>query len=255
DGVITDMDGKYAKPNVPQGATLVFSYIGYKIQEVTPRGNTLDVIMESLDTELDEVIVVAYGTASKAGYTGAASTLKKENIANAQVSSISRLLQGSAAGVQAVSSSGQPGSDASIFIRGVGSVNASSNPLYIVDGAPYEGDLSSINPADIESMSVMKDASSTALYGSRAANGLIIITTKQGSKNQKVRIDASFKYGISSRAVRDYDRIGTNDYFQLYWEALRNQQYYVEGLSLENAASYASGRVVSNLGINQSIRS
>ncbi|MCD7936219.1 MAG: TonB-dependent receptor [Tannerellaceae bacterium] len=249
-GVITDIDGKYLHTHVQDGAILQVSYIGYDTKEIVVHGNILNVTLENATTQLDDIIVVAYGTASKAGYTGSASTVKKEAIANAQVSSISRLLQGAASGVQAVSSSGQPGSDASIYIRGIGSVNASSNPLYIVDGAPYEGDLNSINPADIESLSVMKDAASTALYGARAANGLIIITTKQGVRAEKPRIDASFKYGISSRAVSDYNKIGTNDYFELYWEALRNQEYYVEGASWESAAQTASRNLVSSLGIN-----
>lgn len=249
-GGATDIDGEYAIGGIPNGATFVFTYLGFKSKEVKANSDLLDVELETNDTLLDEVIVVAYGTASKAGYTGAASTVNKEKIAQAQVSNVSRLLQGTAAGVQSVSSSGQPGSEASIYIRGVGSINASSKPLYVVDGAPYDGDLSAINPADIESMSVMKDAASTALYGSRAGNGLVIITTKQGAKDEKVKVDASFKYGFSSRAVKDYKKVSTNDYFELYWESMYNQELYRNKKSPEAAAEYASSRIVGTLGIN-----
>ncbi|WP_165021712.1 SusC/RagA family TonB-linked outer membrane protein [Dysgonomonas sp. ZJ279] len=248
-GTTTDADGMYSI-NAANSTTLRFSFLGYETKEVVVSGRTLNVRLDLNDQQLDDVIVVAYGTASKAGYTGSASTVSKKEIAKSQVSSVSRLLQGAAAGVQSVAVSGQPGSDADIFIRGIGSVNASSTPLYIVDGAPFDGALSSINPADIESINVMKDAAGTALYGSRAANGLIIITTKQGSKRQKAQIDASFKYGVSSRAVADYKQVSTNEYFMLYWDALRNNQLYYNDKSPAEAAAYASSNIVSTLGIN-----
>lgn len=248
-GTVTDLDGAYSI-SVSEGKILHFSYVGFDPQTVVVRGNRQDVVLRTNDKLLDDVIVVAYGTASKAGYTGSASTLKSKDIEKSQVSSVSRLLQGTASGVQSIASSGQPGSDASIYIRGVGSINASSTPLYIVDGAPYDGSLNSINPADIESINVLKDAASTALYGSRAANGLVIITTKKGVKRDKALIEARFTYGVSSRAVSDYKQVSTDDYFKLYWEALRNQQLYSNGASAADAASYASSRLVSTLGIN-----
>lgn len=249
-GAMTDWDGNYSVAAVPNEGVLVLSFVGFHSKEVKVTGETHNVVLDSNDTLLDEVIVVAYGTASKAGYTGAASTVSKEKIAQAQVSNVSRLLQGTAAGVQSVASSGQPGSEAAIYIRGVGSINASSKPLYVVDGAPYDGDLSAINPADIESVSVMKDAASTALYGSRAGNGLVIITTKQGVKDDKVKIDASFKYGFSSRAIKDYKKVSTNNYYELYWEALRNQELYRENKTPVAAAEYASDQLTKRLGIN-----
>lgn len=248
-GTVTNLDGAYSikaeKANV-----LHFSYIGYQAKDVVVTGNKLDVSMEPSEQSLDDVIVVAYGTASKAGFTGSASTVRAKEIQNAQVSSVSRLLQGAASGVQSVAPSGQPGSDANIFIRGIGSINASSNPLYIVDGAPYDGALSTINPADIESINVLKDAASTALYGSRAGNGLVIITTKQGAKNQKAKIEARFIYGSSSRSVADYKQVSTDQYFQMYWEAMRNQQVYQNGATPAAAAQYASDNIVQTLGIN-----
>lgn len=246
---ITDIDGNFSINAAPK-SVLVFSYLGFQTKEVIAGKELMNITLTVDEHVLDDVIVVAYGTASKAGYTGSASTVGKAEISKSQVSNISRLLQGSASGVQAISASGQPGSDASVFIRGVGSINASSNPLYIVDGAPFEGNLNSINPADIESINVLKDAASTALYGSRAGNGLIVITTKQGKKEGKVKVDASFRYGFSSRAVGDYKKVSTNDYFQLYWEAMRNQELYMNGKSAEEAAAYASSNIVSILGIN-----
>lgn len=249
-GTATDIDGKFSISNVEDKSSLIFTYIGFEKKEVTATSNFINITLEPDEKSLDEVIVVAYGKTSKAGYTGSASTVGKTEISKSQVSSISRLLQGAASGVQSVASSGQPGSNASIYIRGIGSVNASSSPLYIVDGAPFDGNLNSINPGDIESVSVLKDAASTAIYGSRAGNGLIIITTKQGAKDKKTRVEASFKYGVSSRAVSDYKKLSTNDYFELYWEALRNQELYTNGKSAADAAAYASANIVSNLGIN-----
>lgn len=250
-GVVTDIDGKFQLSQSSDKDVLVFKYLGYKDKEVIPQQREyLNVVLDNADTQLDEVLVVAYGVISKTGYTGSASTINKDKIAQTQVSSVSRLLQGTASGVQSVASSGQPGSDAAIYIRGIGSVNASSTPLYIVDGAPFNGALNSINPDDIESVNVLKDAASTALYGSRAGNGLVMITTKQGSKNSKPKVDASFKYGFSSRAVSDYKKVSTNDYFELYWEGMRNQQLYVNKKSPEEAALFASNNILSNLGIN-----
>lgn len=248
-GAVTDLDGYYSI-NTDMGKVLSFNYLGYQKVSKKINNKTVDVQLLPDENQLDDVIVVAYGTASRAGYTGSASTVTTKEISNSQVSSVSRLLQGSASGVQSIASTGQPGSDANIFIRGVGSVNAASTPLYIVDGAPYDGSLSSIDPADIESINVLKDAASTALYGSRAANGLIVISTKKGRKGQKARIDARFTYGFSSRAVADYKKVSTNEYFELYWEAMRNQQMYGNGLTPEAAAQYATSNIVSTLAVN-----
>lgn len=222
-GTVTDMDGRYSI-QVPSGGTLVFSFIGLKSHEERVNGRTvINVDLQSDSQQLEEVMVVAYATAKKYSFTGAASTVKGDEIAKLQTSSISRVLEGTVSGVQASAASGQPGTDAEIRIRGIGSINASSAPLYVVDGVPYDGSLNSINPDDIASMTVLKDAASAALYGSRGANGVIIITTKQGQTDSKTTVNVKANFGGSNRAVRDYDRIGTNQYFELYWEALRNQ--------------------------------
>ena len=141
--------------------------------------------------QLEEVMVVAYATAKKYSFTGAASTVKGDEIAKLQTSSVSRALEGTVAGLQASAASGQPGTDATIRIRGIGSINASSAPLYVVDGVPYDGSVNSINPEDIASMTVLKDAASAALYGSRGANGVIIITTKQGQSDSKTTVNVN----------------------------------------------------------------
>ncbi|WP_343285805.1 TonB-dependent receptor [Bacteroides sp. An269] len=177
----------------------------------------------------------------------------KKIIAASQVSSVSKALQGTVAGLQSFSTSGQPGEDASIYIRGVGSANATTTPLYVVDGVPYDGALSSISSQDIASVTVLKDAAAASLYGSRAANGVIMITTKQGQNGSAPTIQLSAKYGFSSRAVRDYDQLSTNDYFMLQWEALRNS-YMDNGQSAESAAQTASSILATTatggLGIN-----
>lgn len=247
-GTITDIDGKYTI-SAPEDGILVFRFVGMKAVEEHVKGHsTINVTLESDSKELDEVMVVAYATAKKYSFTGAASTVKGSEIAKLQNSSVSRALEGTVSGVQASASSGQPGTDAEIRIRGIGSINASSAPLYVVDGVPYDGSVNSINPDDIASMTVLKDAASAALYGSRGANGVIIITTKQGQSDSKTTVSVKATFGGSNRAVRDYDRIGTDDYFQLYWEALRNQYASdKENHTPATAAAQASKDLVTKL--------
>lgn len=247
-GTITDMDGKYSI-STPSDAILVYRFVGLKTVEQPVNGrNMINVTLESDSKELDEVMVVAYATAKKYSFTGAASTVKGDEIAKLQVASVSRALEGTVSGVQASAASGQPGTDAEVRIRGIGSINASSAPLYVVDGVPFDGSVNSINPDDIASMTVLKDAASAALYGSRGANGVIIITTKQGQTDSKTTVNVKASFGGSNRAVRDYDRIGTNDYFQLYWEALRNQYAKdTENYTPATAAAQASKDLVTKL--------
>ncbi|MDE7073693.1 MAG: SusC/RagA family TonB-linked outer membrane protein, partial [Odoribacter sp.] len=246
-GVATDVNGRFTM-RVPKDAILVFSYVGYNNKEMAA-GKDMQVVLEENQQELDEVMVVAYGTARKSSFTGSAAVVKKDVLEKAQVSSLSKALQGISAGVQANAASGQPGTDADIRIRGIGSINASASPLYVVDGVPYEGSLNSINPADIESMTVLKDAASSALYGSRGANGVIVITTKQGSKEAEPTVNFRLSYGVSNRAVKDYEHVSTNQYFELLWEAIRNNRLD-NNLSEADAAAYASENLFSGVGIN-----
>ena len=247
-GTVTDIDGRYTI-SAPSDGTLVFSFIGLRSQEHKVEGRTvINVDLLPDNTQLDEVMVVAYATAKKYSFTGAASTVKGDEIAKLQTSSVSRALEGTVAGLQASAASGQPGTDAEIRIRGIGSINASSAPLYVVDGVPYDGSINSINPEDIASMTILKDAASAALYGSRGANGVIIITTKQGQADSKTTVNVKASFGGSNRAVRDYDRVGTNQYFELYWEALRNQYALsTDKYTPQTAAAQASKDLVGKL--------
>lgn len=246
DGTITDMDGKYSIP-APAKGVLVFSFVGMKTVEMGVNGrNVIDVELLDESQALDEVIVVAYATAKKYSFTGAAANIKGDDIAKLQTSSVSKALQGSVPGLQSSSSSGQPGTDAAIRIRGIGSINASNTPLYVLDGVPYDGNVNAINPDDIASITVLKDAASAALYGSRGANGVIIITTKQGRVGERPTISAKATFGISNRAVPDYKQVSTDQYFELYWEAMRNQ-YVNDGKTAEDAARLASSGLVNRL--------
>lgn len=248
-GTITSIDGSYSL-KADAKSTLVFSYIGYETVEVPVKGRTtINVELKESSMAIDEVVItVPYGTAKKSTFTGSAGVIDKKLIASSQVSSVTKALQGTVAGLQSFSTSGQPGEDANIYIRGIGSANASTTPLYVVDGVPYDGALSSISSQDIASMTVLKDAAAATLYGSRAANGVVMITTKQGSESAPV-IELSAKYGFSSRAVSDYDQLSTNDYYMLEWESIRNKGLN-DGRTAEDAALRASSGLISSIGIN-----
>ncbi len=170
---------------------------------------------------MDEVIVVAYGTSSLESFTGSASVVGAKDLEIRNVTSPIAALEGKATGVQFTSASGQPGSSPGIVIRGVGTLNGNSNPLIIVDGMQYEGSLNTINQEDIASFTILKDAASTSLYGSRAANGVILITTKSGSKGA-IKTSASTQYGIVTRGIGNYEELTPGQYYETMWESLRN---------------------------------
>lgn len=219
-GVYTDTEGMYSI-NVPNNqSVLVFSGIGYKTVEVQVGTRTvINVQIASDAVNLDEVVLTAYGPQSKKAFTGTASIVKADDLKNLKVSSVSKALQGMASGVLVVNSNGQPGENATIRIRGVGSLSGSSDPLIVLDGVIYNGNLNTINPNDIESFTVLKDANSTALFGSRAANGVIMITTKMGRPG-KTKVTATASYGISQRAVKDYEYLNNQEYMELLWERM-----------------------------------
>lgn len=247
--VRTDANGAFTII-VSEKQVLVFSFVGYTQEEkAVGKSGSMNVTMLNNDKQLDEVVVTAYGTTKKRAFTGTASTVGSEKFKDLQVSSVTNVLQGQASGVLAVSSNGQPGESPTIRIRGIGSINASSDPLIILDGAPYGGNINSINPNDIESITVLKDASSTALYGSRAANGVLEITTKVGRGTPKVSLTGL--NGYSSRAVNDYSYVNSSQLYQLTWEALKNEATLnpslVTGLGAASAADYASKSVVGTL--------
>jgi TonB-linked SusC/RagA family outer membrane protein len=244
-GTVTDMDGKFTLSNVPSSAkTLVVSFIGMATQEVGIKSN-LQISLKA-DTEvLDEVMVVAYGTARKASFTGSASVMKAGEIST-QKESLVKSLEGKVAGVRVGGSTGDPGSDQKILIRGIGSINGSTQPLYVVDGVPVVNDdmssglksqsvLSSINPDDIASMTILKDAAAASLYGSRAANGVVIITTKQG-KEGKTRVSYDMETGWTNMAVRNqYNMMNAKDTKDYYWHAIKN--YFIEYAGMDEAAA------------------
>lgn len=250
-GAITDIDGKYEISNVPADAKhLRISYVGMETQQVNIKPGVIRTELRS-DTEMiDEVVVVAYGTAKKSSFTGSASVVGAKSIEKRAITNATSALEGNTSGVQVTSALGQPGESASIRIRGFGSVNASNSPLYVVDGAIYNGDIANINPADIESMTVLKDAASTSLYGSSAGNGVILITTKKGSNTSGgAGITLNISQGWSSRAYADYARVGVYDYYPLQWQMLKNSRI-TSGSTAEEAARYASENIINELKYN-----
>ncbi len=249
-GVQTDFDGKFVV-NVRVGETLGFSFVSMKSTEiVVGASNTINVAMQEDISSLDEIIVVAYGTQTKKSIVGSVTSLTSEVLEKQQVTSVTSAIQGTVAGVNVITSGGQPGSNPSIRIRGIGSINASAEPLIILDGVPFNGNINSISGDQIESMNVLKDASSTSLYGSRAANGVILITTKKGAFNSKPKLELSAVTGFASPAVDMHNTIGTNDYMRYSWEADRNSNQYVRNMTPANSAIAASKNIIPLLGYN-----
>lgn len=243
----TNIEGAF-RLDVPNDVKeLTFTFIGMKNLRV-PVSNDMQVKMQEDVKQLDEVMVTAYGTSKKSSYTGSAAVVKSDKLEKIQTANVTQALQGMASGVQVINNNGAPGSDAKIIIRGIGSMNASSDPLYVVDGVAFSGYLNSINSSDIESMTVLKDASATALYGSRAANGVIMITTKKG-KNEKGSVNFKATFGFSDLAVTLPERMNPQDFYELNWEAIRNGKMD-GGMTAENAAMEASNTVVSQLKVN-----
>lgn len=239
-GTATDIDGKFSL-TIPSTVTkLKISYVGMITEEVPVSGNDIFVKMRDSENKLDEVMVVAYGTAKKSAYTGAASVIDASVIEDRLVSNITNALSGTVAGVQTLSANGQPGEASKVRIRGVGSINASMSPLYVLDGMPYDGDITGLNPADIESMTVLKDAAAAALYGARGANGVILITTKRG-KDGKAKVTFDARWGSNSREITNYDVIKSPaQYMELAYQAKYNNAKYNLGYSADAAYKYAA---------------
>ena len=247
-GTVTDLDGYY-EVTANASDSLVFSYTGMETMTV-PVGTqtTIDVEMGASSVALDQVIVTAYGTSKRGAFTGSATQINAEAIEGRGITNVSSALEG-ASGIQYSPGSGQPGASSPIRVRGFGSVNASSEPLYVVDGIIFSGNLNSLNPNDIESLTVLKDASSTALYGAKAANGVVLITTKGGKGGQN-RFNVNVSQGFSGRSIKEYDRVGPDQYYELQWEAYRNSLIYGDGLSEADANREASREIVGLLGTN-----
>ncbi len=226
-GDVTKQNGSYSV-NVPgPEAILIFAYTGYETQEITVGDQkVINVVMQPTSEEIDEVMVVAFGKAKKSTFTGSAAAVSSKELERKQVSNVVNALSGKVPGVVIASSNNQPGTTANIQIRGRGSFNASSAPLYVVDGIPYEGDVAAINPADVESTVLLKDAASAALYGARAANGVVMITTKSGANARTegmANVNVTAKVGYNFRGVQDYEKINDpKQYMATYFEGLYN---------------------------------
>lgn len=246
-GTITDLDGKF-ELEADKNAKLVVSYVGLTTKEMTAQSN-MRVVLSSDSQAIDEVVVVAYGTAKKSSFTGAASTVGSALLDKRPLSNALTALEGNTSGVQMTSSIGQPGESAKVRIRGFGSVNADNEPLYVVDGAIFSGDISSINPSDIESMTILKDAASTSLYGSSAGNGVILITTKKGSTNNGAGVTLNISQGWSTRAYKDYATVGLYEYYPLQWQMLKNANI-TGGKTAAEAAEAASKGIYGKLKYN-----
>ena len=242
-GTSTDGDGNYSI-RLPHGGNLIFSSIGYiTVKEAVNGSMVLNIVLEPDTEHLEETIVVAYGTATKSSFTGSASMIGTDAIESRVSTDVTAALAGTTPGVQIISSSGDPASGGgTIRIRGIGSMSASNSPLYIVDGMPYDGSISDINPADVESMSVLKDAAASAIYGARGANGVVLITTKRaGTSDAKIRFDA--KWGSNSRLIPQYDVItDPAQYYETHYRMMYNSQIYA-GKSPSEAYAYADANL------------
>ncbi len=245
---VTDANGRFTLTNVPASAKqLKVTSIGKVAQTVSIAGN-INVVLQDDENAFDEAVVIGYGTVKKGDFTGSVSAVKGKDLEKLQVSDISKALEGVMPGIQLTSSEGQPGSSANIYVRGIGSINANSQPLIILDGAPYEGSLNSINPMDIQSINLQKDASATSIYGARGSNGILYIETKRG-RNGKTRVQFDAKWGWNSRAVSPYETVTSEkDFYELTWESLYNRNVNANGMTDLAARIAASQSLVKELG-------
>ena len=244
-GVSSDFDGNFSI-DVKENATLLFSYIGYAPNQVEVGDQTMINIQLGLDTELEEVVVTGFGVISKQSFAGSAKVVSGDVIAKKSFTNVSQALAGEAAGVAVFNTSGQPGSSSTIRIRGFGSVNGSRDPLYIVDDAPFFGSLNDINPKDIKTVTVLKDASATALYGARGANGVIVVTTKRGS-DVGTKFSVNVSTGTNFQGIPRYDVIRSPEEFMgISWEGIY-QRGMIENAGDESlAVAYANENLFEN---------
>lgn len=254
-GTTTGSDGTFRLAGVPANATaLIIRSLNYRDQEISISGGRTDVGSVSLTLSdagsLDEVVVtVPYGTVKKSAFTGSETTISTKNIEKQQVTSVTRAIEGLVPGVIATNGGGQPGTGATILIRGVGSVNATSTPLYVLNGVPYDGSIAAISTDDIETVTVLKDAAAAALYGSRAANGVIMITTKKGRKGRPA-VGVTVRQGFMSRGIPEYDRLDQKEYYEMMWEGTRNAYVYASGQSFAQAGQTASNLLTGPQALN-----
>lgn len=257
-GTVTDLDGNF-EIDIPENSNgmVEISSAGLAAQTVKASENMSVVLKSGQNVLVDVVVTSPYGPpVSKEKYVGAADVVTAKKIENTPVSDISKAIEGAAPGVQVTNGSGQPGSGASIQVRGRGSLSASTSPLIVVDGAPYDGDLTSINPMDVAAMNILKDAMATSLYGARGSNGVILITTKRGKAGEKARITVDGKMGYVTRGLPNYNVMtDPKDYYEMSWRGQYNS-LITRGFSPQQAGTNASGissiadAVVYQLGYN-----
>ena len=255
-GTVTDIDGNFTL-SAPAGAKLEITYIGMQSKSVKA-GKNMKIVLDADNHSLDEVMVVAYGTAKKSSFTGSAAVLKSDEIAKISNSNAVSALTGKVSGVQINAATGQPGQESfNIRVRGISSINAGNAPLIVVDGSPYDGDMNSINPSDIASMTVLKDAASAALYGARGANGVVIITTKSGREGStSFTFDA--KWGSNSKALPDYNIVKSPaKYYETWYAALNNYAQNKLGYSANEAYGWANKNMINSAdyGLNYNVYS
>jgi len=251
-GTTTGSDGKFTI-RVNPNASLQIGSIGFTTQTITVgSSNSIRLALVSESTVLNDVIVVAYGTTTKGAFVGSAAKVGSEDLAQRPVTNLNSALAGAAPGVQVNAGSGQPGAGPTIRIRGFGSISASNDPLYIVDGIQYSGNISNINVDDIESISLLKDAASSALYGSSAANGVVLVTTKKGRQG-KEQLNFRIMQGLTSRGIPEYETVNPFQYYPLAWQAYRNSLVYPTsgtGATLAAASTTATNGIKALLGNN-----
>lgn len=258
-GVVTDIEGKYILQIPNSDCTLIVAYLGMKTQELkAPSSGILNISLEAESMNLDEVVVTGYGNFSKSSFTGSANTLRADMMKNVPVMTVEQKLQGMTTGVNITSSSGQPGANQSIRIRGMGSFNASQEPLFVIDGVPVTSGslstggadaaymnnsktniMSTLNPSDIENITVIKDAAAASLYGSRAANGVILITTKQG-KAGRTQVSLNIAGGFSDAAVDFRPTLSGDQRYELLYEGLYN---YALDKQMKSSSEYAGQEI------------
>ena len=246
-GTSTDASGNYTL-SVPADATISYSFVGYhNAREKVGNRTRIDVVLAADNLQIEDVIVVAFGTSTREAFTGSAGIVDAASLAQSQQANIAQSLAGRVAGVQISNSSGQLNASPNIRVRGISSINAGKGPLWVVDGAPYDGGVINLNPNDIESMTVLKDATSNSLYGARGANGVIMVTTKKG-RTRKATISVDAKVGVNSRARQMYDHISDPAaYYEWHYQSLYNS-YITAGEDAGNAHKKANANVAGSSG-------
>ena len=243
-GTVTNANGQFTLEVPASATTLILKYLGMEDLEVAVAPE-INVQMKIAANLMDEVVVVAYGTAKKETFTGSVGVVSSAKLEKRTVSNVTKALEGTIPGIQVTTGSGQPGTGATIMVRGYGSIGSSNEPLYVVDGAAYEGSIAAINPADIEAISFLKDASAGALYGARGANGVVMITTKKGSDKQgKVKVEFKGLWGYASRAIPQYDLMDEKDFLETSFIISRNEQIYKNGIAPELAGQAAVNAMI-----------